>query len=97
MTAIDGTGLHAIESLAERLAASGRALVVCGARRQPAKLIERSGLVRLVGRENIQPNVAAALERATAVYASLRDAEGLAAPQEGATGLVSPALADAGS
>ena len=97
MTAIDGTGLHAIESLAGRLAASGRALVVCGARRQPAKLIERSGLVRLVGRENIQPNVAAALERATAVYASLRDAGGLAAPQEGATGLVSPALADAGS
>ena len=39
MTAIDATGLHAVECLAERLHASGRHLVLCGMRRQPAELI----------------------------------------------------------
>jgi SulP family sulfate permease len=41
MTAIDATGLHAVECLAERLHASGRHLVLCGMRRQPAELMRR--------------------------------------------------------
>jgi SulP family sulfate permease len=71
MTAIDGTGLHAITSLAKRLRASGRTLVVCGARRQPAKLIASSELVHLIGKENIQPHIQAALERVRDVHAGL--------------------------
>ena len=67
MTAVDATGLHAIESLCERLASSGRTLLVCGARLQPAQLIARTHLVELVGAENILPNVTAALERARAI------------------------------
>jgi len=71
MTAIDGTGLHAITSLAKRLHGSGRTLVVCGARRQPAKLMADSELVHLIGKENIQPHIQAALERVREVHAGL--------------------------
>jgi SulP family sulfate permease len=67
MTALDATGLHAIEKVAERLRASGRTLILCGARDQPAKLLKQSEFVQHVGRENIQPHVAGALERAKAV------------------------------
>jgi SulP family sulfate permease len=68
MTALDLTGLHAIETLAERLHAAGRSLVICGTRRQPAKLIRDSELVHRLGRENIVPHIQAALERAQALY-----------------------------
>ena len=64
MTAIDATGLHALEGLAARLRASGRTLLLCGARDQPAKLLEQSSFVENLGRENILPHVDAALVRA---------------------------------
>jgi sulfate permease, SulP family len=64
MTAIDATGLHAVERLAERLHASGRHLVLCGMRRQPAELIGRTEFHRRVGERNLQPSLAAALARA---------------------------------
>ena len=64
MTAIDATGLHALEQLSARLRTSGRTLVMCGARRQPAELLEQTEFVEHVGRENIVPHVEAALDRA---------------------------------
>jgi SulP family sulfate permease len=64
MTAIDATGLHAIEQLAARLHASGRTLLLCGAREQPARFLARADFVDHVGKENIVPHVFAALERA---------------------------------
>src|ERR1019366_3582562 len=38
MTAIDATGLLALEDLTDKLHATGRILILCGARPQPAKL-----------------------------------------------------------
>jgi SulP family sulfate permease len=67
MSAIDGTGIHAIESLATRLNETGRSLVICGAQPQPAELIRRSKLMSLVGRRNLQPHLDAALERAAII------------------------------
>ena len=64
MTALDASGLHAIETLASRLRQSGRTLLLCGARDQPGKVIQQSGVVHHIGAENILPTVAAALERA---------------------------------
>ncbi|MCC7180891.1 MAG: STAS domain-containing protein [Acidobacteria bacterium] len=64
MTAIDATGLHAIEELSDRLKKSGRTLILCGARAQPAELLHQTEFVEHVGEENIQPHVQAALERA---------------------------------
>jgi SulP family sulfate permease len=63
MTALDGTGLHAIEELADALHASGRQLLLCGARHQPARVMTRAGL-RHVGVTNICAHVEDALQRA---------------------------------
>jgi sulfate permease, SulP family len=68
MTAIDATGLGAIENLADQLHASGRALLLCGAREQPAQLMRQAEFERHVGTENICPSIAEALERAAEVH-----------------------------
>lgn len=68
MPAIDATGLQALEDLADRLHASGRTLILCGARPQPAKLMHQIEFERHVGRENICPHITAALERAKVVH-----------------------------
>jgi len=70
MTALDATGLYALETFAERLRVSGRVLLLCGARDQPAALLARADFVEQVGRENILPNLQAALARARAVQKS---------------------------
>jgi sulfate permease, SulP family len=64
MTALDATGLYALEKLADRLQKSGRTLLLCGAREQPERLLTQADFVEHVGSENILPHVAAALERA---------------------------------
>ncbi len=64
MTAIDATGLHALEGLSDRLKRSGRSLVLCGARDQPAAFLEQAEFMDHVGRPNVVPHVQAALERA---------------------------------
>lgn len=69
MTAIDATGLKAIEDLADALHASGRALILCGALPQPAALMQQAVLHRHVGAENIVHSVEEALARARDAYA----------------------------
>ncbi|MGE0361665.1 MAG: SulP family inorganic anion transporter [Vicinamibacterales bacterium] len=64
MTAIDVTGLHAIEVLNDRLTASGRTLILCGAREQPAAFLEQAEFIEHVGERNIAPSFEAALARA---------------------------------
>ena len=71
MTAIDATGLRALEDLADRLHKSGRELILCGAPKQPAVLMHRSDFHQHVGVKNICPNIEAALERAAAVHAKI--------------------------
>jgi sulfate permease, SulP family len=68
MTAIDATGLLALEDLADKLHAADRRLILCGARPQPAKLMQMAEFERHVGRDNICPHITAALDRAKAVY-----------------------------
>jgi SulP family sulfate permease len=68
MTAIDATGLHALETLSDRLKKSGRHLVLCGARQQPAQFLHQGEFIEHVGEENIQPNVEAALDRARDIH-----------------------------
>ena len=67
MTAIDATGLHALEVFSDRLRKTGRTLLICGAREQPARMLKQAEFVRHVGRENILPHVQAALNRAREV------------------------------
>jgi sulfate permease, SulP family len=68
MTAIDATGLHALEALSDRLKKANRSLVLCGARDQPARFLEQGEFVEHVGAENITPHVEAALARAEDIW-----------------------------
>src|SRR4051812_32874608 len=68
MTAIDATGLHELEKLADRLSATGRTLLLCGARSQPEQFIRQSPFLRYLGEKNMLPHVEAALSRAREVY-----------------------------
>jgi sulfate permease, SulP family len=64
MTALDATGIHAIEQFSDRLHKGGKTLLLCGARDQPANLISRSDFLKHVGAQNVLPHVQAALDRA---------------------------------
>jgi SulP family sulfate permease len=68
MTAIDATGLQALEELADAVHESGRGLILCGAREQPARLMHQAEFEEHVGAGNISPSIAVALERAKALY-----------------------------
>ena len=70
MTAIDATGIAALEELAAQLQGSGRAMLVCGARSQPAALMHEAGFERHVGAENICANIDEALKRAEEIHES---------------------------
>jgi SulP family sulfate permease len=71
MTALDATGLFALEEVAKELHATGRTLILCGAREQPAQLIHQAEFEDIIGRENICENVQAALRRAENVFEKL--------------------------
>jgi len=67
MTAIDGTGLHALEHFADVLHQTDRALILCGMRDQPARMMERAEFHQHIGDENLTATVEAALARAREV------------------------------
>jgi SulP family sulfate permease len=69
MTAIDATGLHALEVLCDRLKKSGRSMLLCGARRQPAAFLNQAEFVHHIGEEHIFPHVQAALQGAAEIHA----------------------------
>jgi SulP family sulfate permease len=72
MTALDATGLFALEEVARTLKASGRELILCGAREQPLQLIQQTEFEELVGPENICDNVQEALSRAEEAFERLQ-------------------------
>jgi sulfate permease, SulP family len=68
MTAIDATGLFALEEVARALHANGRTLILCGAREQPLGVIRQAEFEDIIGSQNICENVHAALRRAEEVF-----------------------------
>ncbi len=71
MTAIDATGLGAIRDLADQIHASGRALLLCGAREQPAQLMKQAEFERHIGTQNICPSIQDALARAAELHCAV--------------------------
>jgi SulP family sulfate permease len=69
MNTIDATGLGAIEELHARLTASGRHLLLCGAKEHPARLLHQSVFVEQIGAENICNHIQHALDRAAQIHA----------------------------
>ena len=68
MTAIDATGLQALEQFADRVHASGRSLILCGAPEQPARLMHQAEFEEHVGCENICESITKALHRAEQIH-----------------------------
>ena len=74
MTALDATGLFAIEEVTKQLHETRRTLILCGAREQPSQLIHHAEFAEVIGKENICENVQEALRRAEEVYEHLQPA-----------------------
>ena len=72
VTAMDATGLRALEDVADSLRKSGRALIVCGAQPQPAALMDSSDFHQHVGAANICANTKVALTRAEELHSGRR-------------------------
>jgi SulP family sulfate permease len=68
MNALDATGLRAFEELADALHASGRTLLLCGARKQPAHFMERAEFHSHVGVRNICEHIDGAIRRAEQLH-----------------------------
>jgi SulP family sulfate permease len=67
--AIDATGLHALESIHSQTVRSGTDLVISGIQPQPWKALGKSGMVDRIGKDNVLPNIRAALRRAEEILA----------------------------
>ena len=61
---IDSTGIHNLEQLYFRSQRCGMTLVLSGVNKHVFKTLEKSGLVQLIGRENIRDHINGALARA---------------------------------
>jgi sulfate permease, SulP family len=68
MTAIDATGLQALEQFADVVHGSGRGLILCGAPARPAQLMHRADFEEHIGKENICGSIAEALHRAQRLF-----------------------------
>lgn len=68
--AMDATGLNALEDLHERLHRKGKHLVLSAPHTQPYMMMEKAGFLDEIGRENVCPNVDAALARARQILAA---------------------------
>ena len=68
MTAIDSTGIQALARLVDEVRASGRNLLFCGARAQPAQMMLRAECQHHVGRENICEHITEAIARAQEIF-----------------------------
>ena len=72
MTAIDATGLAALEQLADAIRESGRGLILCGALELPARLMRQAEFEQHVGSQNVCSSIAEALDRAKALLAIVK-------------------------
>jgi len=69
MTAIDATGLRAIEDLAHAVWSTSRVFLVSGAREQPLAVMRRSHFERRLGAQHMCPTFDDALARAREIHA----------------------------
>ncbi len=82
MSAMDSTGLGAIEDIASRLNATGRHLLLCGAKEQPSRLIHQHAFEDRIGAHNICANIQEALDRAKEIMDAKVEVKAATLPQE---------------
>ncbi|MDX6766692.1 MAG: SulP family inorganic anion transporter [Candidatus Methylacidiphilales bacterium] len=64
VSAMDATGLNALESIVERLKQRGGTVILSGIHRQPLELLRKAGFITVIGRENFCATFDDALQRA---------------------------------
>jgi len=64
VTAMDVTGMNALESIVERMKARGGAVVLSGIHQQPLQMLRKAGFIEVIGRENFRATFDDALVRA---------------------------------
>lgn len=64
MNAIDMTGVNALESLVDTIHRSGRQVLLCGLRDQPARIMKRAEFHKTIGENNLCPSIRDAIVRA---------------------------------
>ena len=69
LISLDTTGLDALETVHRTLQKNGCALILCGANHQPLSLMDRTGFLDRLGRENCVVELVKALMRANALAA----------------------------
>lgn len=72
VTAMDATGLNALESIVERIKKQGGTVILSGIHRQPLELIRKAGFVEVIGRENFCATYDDSLRRARELVAGKR-------------------------
>jgi len=82
--AMDATALNALESVVERMHASGGVVILSGPHRQPLEMLAKAGFIERIGRANIRAHFDDALTRAKDVLRTQhgrRDERGTVFPQ----------------
>lgn len=68
--ALDSTALNALKDLVQVCKSKGITIVFSHVNDQPMKVMEKAGFIELVGKENFQPSISAALDRAEEIIHS---------------------------
>lgn len=68
--AMDATALNALESIVERMQASGGTVILSGPHRQPLEMMKKAGFIEHLGRRNIRAHFDDALKRAREILQS---------------------------
>ncbi len=66
---IDAAALKALEELLEKFRREGTSLILSGVHAQPLHAMDKAGVLEKIGRENVTPNIDAALARARVLLA----------------------------
>jgi SulP family sulfate permease len=71
VTAMDATGLNALESIVERLEHRGGTVILSGIHRQPLELLRKAGFIEVIGRKNFCATFDDSLARSRQILAGL--------------------------
>lgn len=69
VTAMDATGLNALQSIVERLHNQGGTVILSGIHQQPLQLLRKAGFIETIGRQNFCATFDDALARASTLVA----------------------------
>ena len=67
VTAMDATGMNALESVVERMKSRGSTVILSGIHQQPLQMLRKAGFIEVIGRENFCATFMTALARATSI------------------------------